>query len=95
MWIRGLVSRLPALARAAVGLITFRRGNAQASKGGSFDVDPIDVQRHLVGLDYPARKDEVIAKAEQNGAPQEVIEALQALAEEQFDDRSEVQAALG
>ncbi len=59
------------------------------------EVDPIDVQRHLAGLDYPARKDEVIAKADQNGAPQEVIEALQALAEEQFDDPAEVQAALG
>lgn len=58
-------------------------------------VDPIDVQRHLGGLDYPARKDEVIASAEQNGAPQEVIEALQALADEQFADPAEVQAALG
>jgi uncharacterized protein DUF2795 len=57
-------------------------------------VDPIDVQRHLAGLNYPARKDEVIATAEQNGAPQEVIEALQALADEQFGDPSEVQAAL-
>lgn len=64
---------------------------------GSFSVqvDPIDVQRHLGGLDYPARKDEVIASAEQNGAPQEVIEALQALADEQFADPAEVQAALG
>ena len=58
-------------------------------------VDPIDVQRHLGGLDYPARKDEVIASAEQNGAPQEVIEALQALADEQFANPAEVQAALG
>lgn len=58
-------------------------------------VDPIDVQRHLAGLNYPAKKDEVIASAEENGAPQELIEALQALAEEHFDDPSEVQAALG
>jgi hypothetical protein len=59
------------------------------------DVDPIEVvQKHLAGVDYPANKDEVIAGAERNGAPQDVIEALQALAEEQFNDRSEVQAAL-
>jgi hypothetical protein len=59
------------------------------------EADPIDVQRHLVGLDYPARKDEVIARAEQNGAPQEVIEALQALTDERFEDPAEIQAALG
>lgn len=58
------------------------------------EVDPIDVQKHLAGLDYPAKKDELIATAEQNGAPQEVIEALQALGGEQFDDPSEVQAGL-
>lgn len=57
--------------------------------------DPIDVQRHLVGLDYPAKKDQLISHAELNGAPQEVIEALQALAAEQFDDLSEVRGALG
>lgn len=58
------------------------------------EVNPIDVQRHLMGLDYPARKDEVIAYAEQNDAPQRVIEALQALGDEHFNDPSEVQAAL-
>ncbi len=58
------------------------------------EVDPIDVQRHLAGLDYPATKDGVIAQAEQNDAPQEIIEALQRLADEQFDDPSEVQEAL-
>lgn len=58
------------------------------------DVNPIDVQRHLAGLDYPATKDGVIAQAEQNDAPQEIIEALQRLADEQFDDPSEVQEAL-
>ncbi len=58
------------------------------------DVNPIDVQRHLAGLDYPATKDGVIAQAERNDAPQEIIEALQRLADEQFDDPSEVQEAL-
>ena len=58
------------------------------------EVDPVDVQKHLAGLAYPAKKDELIATAEQNGAPQELIEALQALGREQFDDPSEVQAGL-
>ena len=58
------------------------------------DVSPVEVQQYLEGLEYPAAKDEVIAQAEQNDAPQDVIEALQALGEEQFDDPTEVQEAL-
>ena len=59
------------------------------------DVDPIEVQKHLGGVDYPASKDEVVATAESNGAPQEVIEALQAMDGEEFDGPNAVQAALG
>ena len=58
------------------------------------EVDPIEVQRHLSGVDYPVKKDELIATAERNGAPQEVIEALQALGQEDFEDPDDVQAAL-
>ena len=57
-------------------------------------VDPTDLQRYLAGTDYPARKDEVIATAERNGAPQEVIEALQAIGQEDFSDARAVEAAL-
>ena len=59
------------------------------------EVDPVEVQRHLSGISYPAKKDEIIATADRNGAPQEVIEALQALGQEDFEGPDEVQAALG
>ena len=59
------------------------------------DVNPIEVQKHLGGVDYPASKDEVIATAESNGAPQEVIEALQQTDAVQFAGPDEVMAALG
>jgi len=58
------------------------------------DVNPIEVQTHLGGVDYPASKDEVISTAESNGAPQEVIEALQRLDGEEFDGPDAVQSAL-
>jgi hypothetical protein len=58
------------------------------------DVNPIEVQKHLRGIDYPASKDEVVSVAESNGAPQDVIEALQALDRSEFDGPNEVQAAL-
>ncbi len=59
------------------------------------DVDPIEVQKHLGGIDYPASKDEVVRTAESNGAPQEIVEALQGMNAEQFDGPDEVQEALG
>jgi len=58
------------------------------------DVDPIDVQKHLGGVDYPATKDEIVSTAESNGAPQEIIEALQSIDREEFDGPNAVQAAL-
>ena len=76
-------------------LTIIRRANAQAFEGRQLGGGPNRCSEASGRLDYPARKDEVIAKADQNGAPQELIEALQALAEEQFDDPAEVQAALG
>ena len=59
------------------------------------DVNPIEVQKHLSGVDYPASKDEVIQTAESNDAPQEILEALQGMSAEQFEGPSDVQAALG
>jgi len=58
------------------------------------DVNPIELQKHLKGADYPASKDELIDLAEQNAAPDEVIEALQAADSERFDGPDDVQAAL-
>ncbi len=59
------------------------------------DINPIEVQTHLKGVDYPANKDEVIATAESNGAPQEVVEALQQMDGTDFEGPDDVMAALG
>ena len=59
------------------------------------DVNPIEVQEHLGGIDYPASKDEVIATAESNGAPQEIIESLQQMDGTEFEGPDDVMAALG
>ena len=59
------------------------------------DINPIEVQTHLGGIDYPASKDEVIATAESNGAPQEIIDALQQMDGVQFESPAAVMDALG
>ena len=59
------------------------------------DINPIEVQTHLKGVDYPASKDEIIATAESNDAPQEIIEALQRMDGDQFEGPDDVMEALG
>ncbi len=59
------------------------------------EANPIEIQKALKGASYPSSKEDLIALAERNGAPDEVIEALQASGEEQFDGPDAVQRALG
>ena len=59
------------------------------------DVNPIEVQRHLGGVDYPASKADIVATAESNDAPQEVIDALQQIDGDRFEGPDEVMGALG
>lgn len=55
---------------------------------------PIIVQKFLKGADYPADRNDLVALAEGNDAPEEVIEALGALEETTFDGPDEVVEAL-
>jgi len=55
---------------------------------------PTTVQKFLKGADYPADRDELLSVAESNDAPEDVIEALEALEEATFDGPDEVVEAL-
>ena len=55
--------------------------------------NPIEAQRYLKGVDYPASKEELISTARDNGAPQEMIDDLESVDQEQFDGPSAVQQA--
>lgn len=59
------------------------------------DLNPIEVQTHLEGVDYPASKADIVATAESNDAPQEVIEALQQMEGDRFEGPDDVMEALG
>lgn len=58
------------------------------------EINPIELQKHLKGLSYPASKEDVVSTAESNGAPNEIIEQLQAMDKEQFDGPTAVTEAL-
>lgn len=48
-------------------------------------MDVTEVQAHLAGASYPASGEELAAVAEDNGAPETVIETLRDLGEEELD----------
>jgi hypothetical protein len=52
------------------------------------------IRTYLEGVEFPATKQDLIEAADDGDAPQEVIEALQAIDGEQFAGLDEVEAAL-
>jgi hypothetical protein len=58
-------------------------------------VNPIQVQKFLSGVDYPASKDEVISSAQAQGADEDVLETLQQLPDGNFQTPADVSEAIG
>jgi len=59
------------------------------------DVNPVEVQRCIKGISYPASKDEVVSQAQANGATDDLVSALQSVDVERFEGPDDVQQALG
>lgn len=57
-------------------------------------INPIELQKHLKGVDYPASKDDVIKAAEKNGADEEILQALRNMSKDSFDRPTDVTEAL-
>ena len=58
-------------------------------------VNPIQLQKYLKGVDYPASKDDLIQRAKQQGADENVNSALEQLPDEQYQTPTDVNKALG
>jgi hypothetical protein len=58
------------------------------------DFNPVDVQKHLKGIDYPASKEDLASTAESNNAPDELVERLRNLPDQQYSGPDDVQQAL-
>jgi hypothetical protein len=58
--------------------------------------NPVEVQKHLKGVDYPADKQELIRHAQQQGADREVLSLLERLPEdEEYETPTELNKAIG
>ena len=56
-------------------------------------LSPIELQKHLKGLDYPASKDRIVSHAEGNGAPDDILGALRGIPDREYDGPNAVSAA--
>jgi hypothetical protein len=58
-------------------------------------VDPIEMQKCLGGVSYPASKREIVDQAESHGASKNITNALKALPENEYDSPAAVNRAVG
>ncbi|MDZ5143090.1 DUF2795 domain-containing protein [Microbacterium testaceum] len=55
---------------------------------------PIELQKYLGGVDYPATKDDLVRIARGNGAPDDLVSALEGADADSFDGPTAVSRAL-
>jgi hypothetical protein len=57
--------------------------------------NPIQVQKFLAGMDYPAGKDEIVDHAKKQGADDNIMQTLEQLPDESFETPADVSKAIG
>ncbi len=57
-------------------------------------VSPIDLQKALKGMDYPAGKQQIVEHAESAGADEEVLAALKGIDDREYEGPSGVSSAV-
>ncbi len=56
---------------------------------------PANVTTFLKGIDYPARKEQLVKHAQQNGAESSVIDVLQNMPDQEYDNMADVMKGYG
>jgi Protein of unknown function (DUF2795) len=56
--------------------------------------NPIQLQKHLSGVDYPAKRDDLINAARDQGADEETIKVLQKIPDQEYDGPNAVSKAV-
>lgn len=54
------------------------------------DPSPIDIQKALGGMDYPASKEDIVSHAKGKGADDSVLETLGNLPDREYDSPTDV-----
>ena len=56
---------------------------------------PANIQNYLKGVNYPASKQDLVSRARQNGAPDNVVQNIQRLPTERFSGPQDIMKAFG
>jgi hypothetical protein len=56
--------------------------------------NPIQIQKFLGGIDYPANREALISRAKESGADSNVLEALQNIPDKEYDSPTAVSSAV-
>ncbi|TQM26136.1 DUF2795 domain-containing protein [Nocardia bhagyanarayanae] len=57
-------------------------------------VSPIQVQKYLAGIDYPCDRAGIVSAAEDNGADNEILQALKAIPDRTYNGPNAVSEAI-
>lgn len=58
-------------------------------------INPIELQKHLKGLDYPASKDDIVKTAKDHGADDDLADTLSNLPDQEYDTPAAISKAVG
>jgi hypothetical protein len=58
-------------------------------------INPVQVQKFLGGIDYPASRDELVNRAREQGADENVMQTLEELPMDRFNGPNDVSEAIG
>lgn len=58
-------------------------------------ISPISLQKHLKGTNYPASKDDLVQRAQNNSAPDDVLNMIRHLPSQSYDSPADVMRAFG
>ncbi|MFC8680655.1 DUF2795 domain-containing protein [Microbacterium ureisolvens] len=60
----------------------------------SDDPTPVELQKYLGGVDYPASREDLVAAARRGGAPDDLVAALENSGSDSFDSPTDVSQAV-
>lgn len=62
---------------------------------GKGDQSPINVTKHLKGIDFPAEKADLLDLAEENGADEGALEKIRQMPEKRYESMADVMKGFG
>ena len=66
-----------------------------ADKQGKQTVNPIQVQKYLGGVDYPASREDLVNRARDKGADDNIMDTLNRIPDKEYNSPTDVTKAIG